>query len=457
MSYINNEVINIGSRVEMFIDKYIIAKMDNTTLKLNTPVKKEIVMQFDKPWEGATGAYFTVLKDDGLIKLYYRGDCPDIDTNPQQITCYAVSTDGINFTRPALNLYDYFGLDNNIIWKGIESHNLTPFKDDRPCVLLEHKYKAVGGATPPGKSNGQLYALSSNDGVVWKRLMESPILEKGTFDSQNVVFWDTNIKKYRCYSRYFDKGGFSGVRAIQSCTSDNFINWSDMVENSYEEDVPKEQFYTNATVLCPGAEHIYLSFPKRFVPERKKIIEHPVEGVSDAVIMTSRDGVNWDRTFMEAWCRPGCDYKNWTDRSNMPALGIVETSPTEFSMYISEHFRHDDNRLRRLAIRKHGFASVNAGYKAGMFTTKPVIFSGNKLSLNYSTSAAGHIRVGMKDISGKPIQGFTLEDMNPLYGDSVYENVYWNGGKDLSKISGCPVMLDFEMKDADIYSLHFGN
>ena len=105
-----------------------------------------------------------------------------------------------------------------------------------------------------------------------------------------------------------------GVRAIQSCTSDDFIHWTTPEHHVYEEGVPFEHFYTNATTLCPGAEHILLSFPMRFVPERTKDTEgmdYPGGGISDAVFMTSRDGVHWDRTFMDAWLRAGLDQRNW--------------------------------------------------------------------------------------------------------------------------------------------------
>ena len=98
----------------------------------------------------------------------------------------------------------------------------------------------------------------------------------------------------------------------------------------------------------------------RFEPERKRLASYPEMGVSDAMFMSSRDGLNWDRSFLEAWVRPGLDEKNWTDRNNMPAWGIAETSPGEWSMYISEHYQWPDNRIRRLVLPRHRLASVNA-------------------------------------------------------------------------------------------------
>jgi hypothetical protein len=274
-------------------------------------------------------------------------------------------------------------------------------------------------------------------------------MTQGAFDSLNLSFWDERGQNYRCYSRYFDEG----VRAIQSCASPDFVHWAQPVPNLYPKGTPKEHFYTNGTKPCPGAPHFYLSFPKRFVPNRKKFPDHKEPGVSDAVFMSSRDGTNWDRTFLEAWVRPGLDERNWTQRSNMPAWGIVQLDPKEFSMYISEHYQWPDNRLRRITVRRHGFASVHAGAQGGEFTTRPLTFAGKHLILNYSTSAAGSIQVEIQDEQGRPIEGKSLNDMVPLYGDELDAAIGWKSGNDLSRLIGKPVRFRFVLKDADFFSL----
>ena len=237
---------------------------------------------------------------------------------------------------------------------------------------------------------------------------------------------------------------------------EDFLHWTNPVPNIYSDDLPLEHFYTNATTPCPGAEHILLSFPMRFFPDRGKDIAdmaYPGEGLSDAVLMSSRDGVHWTRTFPEAWIRPGLDQRNWTHRSCTPAAGIIETAPDEWSMYISEHFGWSTNRLRRVTIRPHGFASVRSGYHGGEMITKTLKFSGRTLRLNYSTSAAGSMAVEIQDTTGKPIDGFALTDMAPMCGDALDEAVQWRGGGDLSGIAGKPVRFRFILKDADLFTI----
>ena len=46
--------------------------------------------------------------------------------------------------------------------------------------------------------------------------------------------------------------------------------------------------------------------------------------VGDSVFMSSRDGVQWDRRFRQAWLRPGRDPRNWTHRNQTTAVGIIE-------------------------------------------------------------------------------------------------------------------------------------
>lgn len=444
------EPVALGTRVEMFVDDWL---MDSSrspgtvALQLNPPVKREIVLVTDKPWEGPDSAYFSVFQDGPLVRLYYRGIVPAGDTSTGQVTCYAESTDGIHFTRPNLGLVEFQGSkENNIIYRGIEAHNFAPFRDANPAARPEERYKALAGI------QSKLDAFVSPDGIHWNKLQADPVMTKGAFDSLNLSFWDDRTQNYRCFSRFFD----GDVRAIQSCTSTDFIHWADPVPNRYPKRAPKEHFYTNGTRPCPGAPHIYLAFPKRFVPERKKFADYKEMGVSDAVFLSSRDGENWDRTFLEAWVRPGPDNRNWTQRSNMPAWGIVQLDPAEFSMYITEHYEWPDHRLRRLTVRRHGFASAHAGAAGGEFTTRPVTFTGKNLILNYATSAAGAIQVEVQDAQGKPIEGRSLADMPVLFGDELDAVVSWKSGSDLSSLIGKPVRFRFVMKDADLFALRTG-
>ena len=414
------EPLNLGSRWELFVDEFLISSKKNLELKLHEPVRREIVLSTDKPWEGPTCAYFSVVQEGKRVRLYYRASSGGSDHSEDQLTCFVESEDGVHFTRPKLGLIEVQGSkDNNVIWRGVESHNFSPFLDTNPDAKADARYKALGGVKKPGKNwhqgetPGGLYAFASENGIRWRKLEPEPVITKGAFDSQNLAFWDSVHGHYSCFSRIFS----NKVRAIQSSNSPDFLTWSDGVAHRYAKGVPMEHFYTSATVACPTAPHIFLSFPKRFDQTRHKVPEHEIKGVSDAIFMSSRDGVNWDRPFLQAWVRPGPDQKNWTDRSNMTACGIYDGGDGEWSLYISEHYRHPDHRIRRLTVRQQGFASMHAGGTSGEFTTHPIKFDGKSLVLNYATSAVGFLQIEIQDENGQPLPGFTMEDMPELYGD----------------------------------------
>ena len=131
----------------------------------------------------------------------------------------------------------------------------------------------------------------------------------------------------------------------------------------------------------------------------------------------------------------------------MTANGIVDTGDGEWSLYISEHYRHDDHRIRRLSVRKQGFASMHGGVAGGSFTTKPLVVSGAKLHLNYATSAAGSVGIEVLDEAGK-----VVADLKELYGDE-----FDAPGMDLSALKGKTVSMRVSLKDADLYALRFAN
>ncbi len=389
----------------------------------------------------------TVLKDSDRYRMYYC--CWPAIELPEQV-CYAESLDGIHWVKPDLGLVEWQGSKrNNILRNGIGSDNFTPFVDTRPCVPNGERYKAVGRGLRP---KNRLWAFVSADGIHWRTVGDEPVISDGRFDSQNLAFWDPNRNKYVAYFRISPRG----VRAIGRAESDDFRNWSPTMPIELG-DTPPELFCTNATLPYFRAPHYYFPFPKRFNPQRKRLDWHHRQGVSEAVVLSSRDGIHFDRTFMQTLIRPGRNERNWGDRSSMPAWGLHQTSFDEMSLYYSQHYGLDTAHMRRGVFRLDGIASAHAGYEGGELVTKSLLFEGRRLILNYATSASGSVQVEIQDVSGKPIPGFALADAPELYGDAIAEPYPWTSGTDVSSLAGKPVRLRFVLKDADLYSYRFGD
>lgn len=461
--------IELGSKRELFVDYHWIDQLKGVELRLHAPVDEGVAIAFDKPWEGRFCGYCTVIKDGPVYRCYYRGR-PEAgrDGDIGEVYCYAESEDGIHWTKPELGLYEVLGAKKNnvcLAYAAPVTHNFSPFLDSNPDCAGDKRYKALGGTMESG-----LKAYVSDDGVYWKPLAEKAVIAKEMvdfpymFDSQNVSFWSPVEGKYVCYFRVFK----DGIRRIARTTSDDFLQWGPPVLMEYrsgEKEAPVEHLYTNQTHPYFRAPHLYVAIAARFMPGRQVLTDEQAQAInvdpkyfrdtSDAIFMTTRGGGVYDRTFLSSFLRGGIGAENWVSRTNYPALNVVPTGPTEMSIYVNQNYAQPTAHLRRYSLRVDGFASAYAPYEGGELLTKPFTFTGDRLSINFSTSAAGGIRFEFQDEQGRAIPGFTLDDCREQIGNEIDRVVTWKGGTDVSALAGKPVRLRIAMKDADLFSLCF--
>lgn len=451
-----HKAIDIGSRRELLLDEFLIEKMDNVALRLHQPLPREVAIVHDAPWEGNICFYHTVFRDGDLYRMYYRGGHSlDGEKTTHEVVCYAESSDGKRWEKPELGIVEFAGSKkNNIIWDGLGSHNFAPFKDANPDCAPDATYKALAS-----KGMEALYAFKSSDAIHWSLMSDEPVITDGAFDSQNLAFWDTVRGCYVDFHRDGRDHGEGKVRDIKTATSDDFLAWSEPVWLEYE-GAPIEHLYINQVAPYYRAPHLYMGFPKRFVPKRIEI-DGANSGLSDSVFMSSRDARHF-RRWGEAFIRPGLQPERWINRNNMIAWGLVETAadivgtPDEISLYSMEgYYRGDSCQMRRFTLRVDGFVSAQAPRSGGELLTKVLVFSGGQLVLNVSTSAAGSVRVEIQDEAGRAIEGYALEDCEEIYGDQLERVVCWKGGDNVANLAGRPVRLRFVMDDADIFALQF--
>jgi hypothetical protein len=141
----------------------------------------------------------------------------------------------------------------------------------------------------------------------------------------------------------------------------------------------------------------------------------------------------------------------------MIAWGLVPASPEEISLYWTEHYSFDTCRLRRGTIRTDGFASIHGGAESGEAITRPFIFAGNRLVVNYATSAAGSIHFELQDEAGRPLPGFEMSASEDLFGDEIAHEVRWGSGTDVGSLKGKTIRLRIRLRDADLYSFRFAS
>ena len=481
------EPIDIGSRLELLVDDYLIAAMSGgARLQLHQPTRREVVFRTDAPWEGNASAYQSVVKDGDLYRIYYRGlhyrhggaPAEALGDHPWYL-CVAESRDGVHWQRPEVGLFEFNGsVANNIVLTpesvaeigGDPAHTAT-FLDANPACPPEERYKTIILGSKPQTG---IYVLVSPDGYRWSVKNPVPCVTEGAFDSQNLAFWDPTIGAYREYHRGFR----DGVRDIMTATSSGLTQFPAPQWLSYP-DAPREHLYTNQVGPYYRAPHILMGFPMRFTdrgwslptldwPGREERVARATHStrygttVTDAVFMTSRDGLTF-RRWPEAFIRPGPRREgSWVYGDNFVFWGMIETpsdlgdAPNEISLYATENYWEGmHTEFRRYTLRVDGFVSAAAPRSGGELVTKPLIFNGGNLALNVATSGAGGVEVEVQEADGTPIPGYELTECPEIRADSLAHIVRWESGGDLRALAGRPVRLRFVLRDADLYAFQF--
>lgn len=357
-------VTDIGSRRELFVEDSLIERLaGEATLRMHHPVPREIVLEHNEPWEGTGSGYHSVFQDGDLYRMYYKSwniapfEEAEDEFGKQQhprLCAYAESDDGIHWRKPSLGLHEFDGsTDNNIVFGqetlgDLELDAAPPsvFLGNNPDAPADARYKAI--IRQMSSPVSALIALKSPDGIHWSLLHDEPVIAGEKYDSQNLAFRDENAGLYRLYWRHFIPGEddySSGRRAIRTATSHDFIHWENRADLAYE-DSPPEQLYTNVVKPYHRAPHILLGFPLRYLerghedkteaqqaaiadlsspektergsaalqalPEleerlsRGRANDRYGAGLSDTLLMASRDGVNFKR-WNEAFFPPGIE------------------------------------------------------------------------------------------------------------------------------------------------------
>jgi len=321
-----------------------------------------------------------------------------------------------------------------------------PYEDG----LVKEKW----GDPPPFsiKRHGH-YAFGSKDGIHWEELNDNePVLRA---NDRSMFWWDPAKRIFAGAAKRSHKG----KRAQAYAWSRDMIRWTitpEWIHVADERDHPGDE--AEAAYGFPyGSQWIGYAEMRR--------VRKGQAGVVDAgtkinwELLTSRDGRHWSRPIREMFFADGAEetwrYKVFKVFSNPPIErdgrlmiyygGKLGTVPVEEGY---EPFQ----AMCLATLRKDGFVSFDAGKDGGELLTKPIFVFGDRLTLNFVTSAYGDIRVELQDADGTPLRGFTLDECLPLSGDSLDRTVTWKSGGDLGRLAGKPVRIHFALHDTDLYS-----
>lgn len=498
-------MINLDNRRECFFDSFLINTEKTTAQRrLNKPVRRGVILELNKPWEGNYNTFFCPIFAEGKWRMYYTSTV----SPKEKYISYAESDDGEHWTRPSLGIVDFRGSkDNNIImdldmlrefeFTGFD--NFSVFYDESTDCPADERYKMIAW----WQGHAALIALFSADGIHFTR--SRFMTDDGEFDSQNRAFFSKEHGKYFCYFRgehepaedisiidrsYTDKtanalfdpekfllrepgaGTHSFMRDVRVMTSDDFKSWSKPEKITYNG--ADFQMYNNVVFPYPRAPHILVGFPLRYV-ERKSWTKNYDElcgregrlnrikqmarlglAVSDGLFMSSRDGYHFEK-YDEALIPPPAENPTafvYGDGTACPALIEVPSSipgaENEYMIIVRENFRaiNGCNKLVKYTSRLDGFVSLHAGGKEAAVTTKEFVYSGKELYANIATSARGYafftLTCGDEEYTSVEV-----------FGNSTDKRIRFEDDEAVARLSGKLVTLTVRMLDADLYAIKF--
>jgi hypothetical protein len=468
-------VIPIDVGRQLFVDDFLI---ENTQLRRTWHKPKyhpaSPLLGPDQPWEQrpgenvqwgmpySHGAWWDAR--DGVFKLWYLGGT--------RIN-YAVSKDGIRWEKPRL---DVFPGTNTVVGE-------TPPGSESSTVWLDHRekdpakrFKLWTGITKTFRGIPGNNAISelrvSPDGIHWS----DPVWRSDIVRDRTTVFynpfrdvWVHSIKlrptvlrgAERPLAYIRSRAYYEAKDALAPWQPERIVPWLgadklDLNRNSViGRQVMDGQHLYNLDAVA--YESVLLGMVTIFHDDG----EGP-QGRwhhTDLTVAFSRDGFHWDRSQREPFLGAGNDRTGWNWTNIQSTGGICLVLGDQLYFYCSG--RNNKVGTTGLAtLRRDGFASMDAGETEGELITRPVKFSGKHLFVNANTAAGGELRVSVlqenladfHNREPKTVGAFTVENCEPIRGDSTIQPVTWKGVKDLSELAGKTVRFRFHVKKGSLYS-----
>ena len=429
----------------LFLDDSMITAKDGVQRHFHRPAKdaRNPLLVPDRDWEFQYCLYGTVIYDQeaGLFKMWhYGGVVGSVGPN----TMYATSRDGLQWDRPALNLFDVPNrkVDNNIV---VASR--PGFRPEAQAVLFEpsddpaRRYKLLLSCRP------RYRIWYSPDGIHFSKGEEFDVEKPGYVDV-GVLVRDPITRMYRFYHRGAHRG-----RAVAYRESIDLKSWtrSQLILHADEQDPPDSELYKFSpvpygnywigmlTFFNHGADHCML-WP---------------------TLAWSLDGLKWERR-REPFIPLGTPGE-WDRFNNSVATQPLVVRDELWIYYSGRTYRHGPyagkaqgprwGAIGLARLRLDGFASLGASFDGGTVQTRPFVLPAGELHLNVKADH-GEVAVEVLDEENRPLAGYKSA---PIKGDEVLLPVTWHAGLGLTSLAGRTVSLRVTLRNARLYAFRVGN
>ena len=452
--------IAVGDHRQLFIDNHLIGSFRNLKRVAHRPSMHpgNPILTGTEPWErwliGVNGNCVMYDEESREFRMWYGAysDDPSKPAGQGYRVCYAVSKDGIHWTRPVLGQMEFEGSrKNNIMGSGDNWMRRPNIMKDRHETNPERRYKmtyvdVIGGKPAIAKA-------FSPDGIHWQLNADNKPWYTNAYNA-NLLGWDERIQRYVLFRRVTNL-----QHSIGRTLSKDFSDWTE----------PE-------VVLAPGPAELDKNF-QGFAAFFYEDVCFGFLSIRDqprlyynSELAVSRDGARWERfspgqLFLEHG-KPGSWYSE-----NITAVAPVVLGDRIWIYFTGTNYLHSgaslgpvqrgwiENGMRiqsaigLATLRLDGFVSLEAGVEPGTVTTKSLQAAGD---LRVNADVRGEMRVALLDGTGKPVAGYSAKDCEPIRSDGLRHAVRW-GGKTSAQAQpgGKPFRLQFTLRDANLYSFFF--
>jgi len=390
----------------LLLDDRLVDRTDNARLAVGTVTKHPANPLFkeDKPWEPRfDNLYANVLYDreEHIYKCWYspflvdkaaaetprerRAKVPYRPRGREMGVCYATSTDGLAWEKPALGLVAFEGSKaNNLVARG--PHGAGVLKDAReadPARRYKMFYK--------GRGMGVRF---SPDGLRWGDEVRCPaIAARG--DTHNNAFWCPELERYVGITRLVD-----GQRLVGRTESPDFLAWTKAVEVLRGDKA-------NQAYAMPVFRHagVYLGLVMVFRPQPNRV---------HCELSWSPDTATWRRIDRGTPLIPLSEEKGAYDWGCAYAAACPVVLENEIRLYYGAsngtHNGWRDGFLALATLRPDGFAGWEPEdpNKPAVVLTHPVRCTGKALWLTADVARGGSVKVTLLDKAGSGTGAGTL-------------------------------------------------
>lgn len=361
--------------------------------------------------------------------------------------------------KEPLGLHDYHGSTaNNIV------HRLHS-----PSVHLDlgaedpaKRFKMLG--SKPGTDS--YHAACSPDGLHWTPHPKNPVLK----DSDTITLARHPVTgEYLAFHRHYVPVRGLSRRTVWLARSPDFEKWTkpSMVFAPDEADDtwatgPEQRTEVNNMSVLPHAAG-FIALPTLFRvhaknPDRSKVGrgQSPYDGVLDVHLITSSDGVSWQRSEPREPIIPRGQPGTFDGGSilgvSSTAMHIGDETWVYYTAMTTTHGAPMPPKrlsIGRAEWRRHGFASLDAEGQ-GQVETKPLRLAAPSIVIN-ADAQGGALRAALLEADGRPIPRFTLEDSLPLKSDATRWTARWKS--EAVPPTDRPVRVRLELNRCRLFSL----